>query len=185
MYKHRFGKNMRSIKKLLTVFLLAAIVISALTACKPDGNAASEKFLNEFFAINKDGRYTELVQKISEITEADYLSGDEAFEGVMSGSEEHFMEYYEPISKYMTEDGISKLVKMRGMVAIDAACMEKGDSWKIENITVENVPEGSLGYKFETTVVAEGSDETLSFKGDITLEEKNGNLLVATVLIDE
>ncbi|MBR5641419.1 MAG: hypothetical protein IKW92_04765 [Firmicutes bacterium] len=106
----------------------------------PDGRYPGLAFLQEFFAINKDGR-------------ADNVWLD-APDGVYSTGDSIFA-LYQGLERYMTERGFSKILMERSLYKLEYVCKQKGKDWYCGSIEV--APASEPGNYFYSAVLVEGA----------------------------
>ena len=122
----------------------------------PDGRYPGLGFLQEFFAINKDGRAA-----FVDAQAPDGVYGADAVEKLYSG-----------IEPYMTEHGFTKVLMERSLYNLEYVCKQKGSDWRCWVIEVAPASEPGY-YSYRIDVVEDVSDNSnnLWFTGNYSVDE--------------
>ena len=114
-------------------------------------------FLQEFFAVNKDGR-------------ADNVWLD-APDGVYSTGDSIFT-LYQGLESYMTERGFSKILMERSLYKLEYVCKQKGEDWYCGSIEVSPASEpGNYFYSAYLVENASGNSDNLWITGNYSVDE--------------
>ena len=123
----------------------------------PDGRYPGLGFLQEFFAINMDGR-------------ADNVWLD-APDGVYSTGDSIFT-LYQGLEKNMTERGFSKILMERALYKLEYVCKQKGEDWTCGLIEVTPASEpGNYFYRIGLVENASGDSDNLWITGNYSVDE--------------
>ena len=123
----------------------------------PDGRYPGLGFLQEFFAVNKDGR-------------ADNVWLD-APDGVYSTGDSIFT-LYQGLESYMTERGFSKILMERALYKLEYVCKQKGEDWICGLIEVAPASEpGNYFYRIGLVENASGDSDNLWITGNYSVDE--------------
>lgn len=168
------------IKKNIVLIMLVSLSVGLCCGCKSQGINVCEGFLKEFFLINNNSRYTNFMETISNISK-DHKDDSET--GVINIDEDATNDYYAPLLKYTTDEGIEKIINSGDLLSIDAACLEVAQKWEIADISIENLPKDSGSYNYIVKIKSEKKE--IVFSGNITIKDMDGEVLVSNLIIDD
>ena len=154
-------------KKIVCIIAVLSIVLFAGCGSKKsvdeaDGKKLMTKFCRVFFETNYENRYT------------DFLKDKEQ------------EKYYKAFEEMATKECLKDMMAGRNPLKYDKKCAEDGLVYKpadIEFTKSGDEADVSGSYEFKLTLKEKTSGERINVAGQISIEEKDGKLLVSKIYI--